>query len=157
MTDLAGTVFSLLFYQAAMDPWTLVFPPQNDAANELARRGSLLAPSAIPCSLSPLISRINSCFFSDWRRTVSSKFIDTQVPSISSEELVLPLHACYVLSRLRCNGHSLVLSSYLFRIGRIDNPSCSACGHSPHISTELIFFGTVFVGKSSQRNKKQWF
>ena len=32
------------------------FLPRNDAANELVRRGALLAPSAIPCSLSPLIS-----------------------------------------------------------------------------------------------------
>ena len=42
--------------------------------------------------------------------------------SISTEELVL--------SRLRCNGHSLLLGSYLSRIGRIENSSCSACGHS---------------------------
>ena len=32
-----------------------------------------------PCSLSPLVSCIHSCLFSDWRRTVSSKFFDTQV------------------------------------------------------------------------------
>ena len=89
------------------------FLPGNDAADELARWGALLAPSAIPCSLSP--------FTSDWKRTVSSKFFDTQVPSISTEELVR--------SRLRCNGHSLLLGSYLFRIGRTENPSCSACGH----------------------------
>ena len=36
------------------------FLPGNDTANELARRGALLAPSAIPCSLSPLTSRIHS-------------------------------------------------------------------------------------------------
>ena len=59
------------------------FLPGNDAADELARRGALLAPSAIPCSLSPLTSRIHSRLISDWRRTVSSKFFDTQVPSIS--------------------------------------------------------------------------
>ena len=105
------------------------FLPGNDAADELARREVLLAPSAIPCSLSPLISRIHSRLFSDWRRTVFSKYFDTQVPSISTEELVLPRHARCVLSRLRCNGHSLLLGSYLFKIGRIENPSCSACGH----------------------------
>ena len=99
-------------------------------ADELARPGSLLAPSAIPCSLSSLTSRINSRLISDWRRTVSSKFFDTQVPSIFTEELVLPRHARCVLSRLRCNGHSLLLGSYLSRIGRIENPSCSAGGHS---------------------------
>ena len=83
----------------------------------------------IPCSLSPLTSRIHSRLISDWRRTVSSKFFDTQVPSISIEELVLPRRARCVLSRIRFNGHSLLLGSYLSRIGRIENPSCSACGH----------------------------
>ena len=129
---------SLLFYQAAMDLRTLVLPPRNDVANELAKRGSLLAPSAMPCSLSPVISRIHSCFFLDWRRTVSSKFFDKQLPSISSEELVLLHYACYVLSRLRCNGHSLLLSSYLSMIGRIENPSCSACGHLSQDTFHLI-------------------
>ena len=39
------------------------FLPGNDTADELARWGALLAPSAIPCSLSPLTSRIHSCLF----------------------------------------------------------------------------------------------
>ena len=107
----------------------------NDAADELARQGALLAPSAIPCSLCSLISRIYSCLFSDWRRTVSSKFFDTQVPSISTEELVLSRHARCVFSRLRCNGHSLLLGSHLSRIGRIENPSC---GHSSQDTSHLI-------------------
>ena len=110
-----------------------------DAADELARRGTLLAPSAIPCSLSPFISRIHSRLFSDWRRTVSLKYFDAQVPSISTGELVLPRHARCVLSRLRCNGHSLLLSSYFLRTGRIENPSCSACGHSSRDTSHLIF------------------
>ena len=114
------------------------FLPGNDAADELARRGALLAPSAIPCSLSLLISRIHSFLFSDWRRTVSSKFLDTQVPSTSTEELVLPRHARCVLSRFRCNGHSLLLGSYVSRIGRIENLSCSACGHSPQDNSHHI-------------------
>ena len=106
--------------------------------DELARQRTLLAPSATPCSLSPLISRIHSSLFSDWRRTVSSKFFDTQVPSISTKELVLPRHARYVLSRLRYNKHSLLLSSYLSRIRRIENPSCSACEHSSQDTSHLI-------------------
>ena len=114
------------------------FLPGNDAADELAKRGTLLAPSATPCSLSPLTCRIHSRLILDWRRTVSSKFFDTQVPSISTEELVLPCHARCVLSRLRCNGHSLLLDSYLSRIGRIENPSCSACGHSSQDTSHLI-------------------
>ena len=106
------------------------FLPGNDTADELARRGALLAPSAIPCRLSLLVS--------DWRRTVSSKYFDTQVPSISIEELVLPRHALCVLSCLRCNGLSLLLGSYLSRIGRIENSSCSACGHSSQNISHLI-------------------
>ena len=51
---------------------------------------------------------------------------------------------CAPLSRslpslsLRCNGHSLLLSSYLSKIGRIKNPSCSACGHSSQDTSHLI-------------------
>ena len=86
------------------------FLSRNDTADKLARQGALLEPSAIPCSLSSLISRIHSRLFSDWRRIVSSKYFDTQVPSISTKELVLPRHARCVLSRLRCNGHSLLLN-----------------------------------------------
>ena len=38
---------------------------------------------------------------------------------------MLPRHARCVLSRLRCNRHSLALNSYLPRIGRIESYSCS--------------------------------
>ena len=91
-----------------------------------------------PCSFSPLISCIHSCFFSDWRRTVSSKFFDAQVPSNFTVELVLPRYARCVLSWLRCNSHSFLLSSDLSRIARIENPSCSACGHSSQDISHLI-------------------
>ena len=104
----------------------------------LERWSEILAPSAIPCSLSPLFSRVHSRLISDWRRTVSSKFFDTQVPSIFTEELVLPRHAHCVLSRLRCNGHSLLLGFSLSRIGRIENSSCSAYGHSSQDTSHLI-------------------
>ena len=138
LADLAETIFSLLrFYQTTMGSRTLVSPgePRGWWAGQ---RGALLVPSAISCSLSPHISRIHTSLFSDYRHTVSSEFFDTQLPTISTEELVLPRHARCVLSRLRCNGHSLLLSSYLFRIGRIENPSCSACGHSSQDTSHLI-------------------
>ena len=92
----------------------------------------------MPCSLSPLISCIHSSLFSDWRHTVSSKSFDTLVPSISIDELVLLHHACCVLSHLRCNRHSLLLSFYLSRISRIKNPSYSACGHPSQDISHLI-------------------
>ena len=114
------------------------FLPGNDATDKLARRRVLLVLTAIPCSLSPLISRIHSRLILDWRRTVSSKFFGTQVSSISTEKLVLPRHARCVLSRAPCNGHSLRLSSYLSRIGRTESPSCSACGPPSQDISHLI-------------------
>ena len=107
-------------------------------ADELVRWGALLAPSAIPCSLSFPVYHIHFSLFSDWRCAVSSKFIDTQVLSISTEKFVLPRHACCIFSRLCCNGHSLLPSSYLSRIGRIENSLCSAYGHSPQGIYHLI-------------------
>ena len=56
----------------------------------------------------------------------------------SPEELLLPRHARCVLSSLRCNGHSLLLSSYLLRIARIENPSYSARGHSSQDTSHFI-------------------
>ena len=115
-----------------------LFIPGNNVADELARQGALLLLSAIPCSLSPLTCRIHSRFILDWRCTVSLKFFDTQVPSISTKEHVLPRHARCVLSCLCCNEHSLLLGFYLSRIGRTENPSCSACGHSSQDVSHLI-------------------
>ena len=63
---------------------------------------------------------------------------------------MLPRHARCVLSRLRCNGHSLLLGSYLSRIGRIENSSCSACGHSSQDTSHLILHcpATISLGRS---------
>ena len=115
-----------------------LFLPRNDTTDELVRWEALLVLSAIPGSLSPLISRIPVFLFLDWRRTVSSKFFDTQVPLISTKELVLPCHARCVLSCLHSNRHSPLLSSYLSRIARIENPSCSTCKHSSQDTSHLI-------------------
>ena len=117
------------------------FLPGNDVADELARWGALLAPSAIPCSLSPLISRIHSWLFSDWRCTVSSKYFDTQVSSFSTEELVLPRHARCVLSRLCCNGHSLLLGS--ISLGLAESRILPAAPADTRPRTHLISFCTV--------------
>ena len=110
----------------------------NDMVDELAKRWALLEPFVIPRSLSPFISRIHSCLFSDWRRTVLSKLFDSQIPSIFTEEPALSRHARCLLSCLRCNGHSLLLSSYLSMIGRIENPFCSACGYPSQNTFHLI-------------------
>ena len=149
MADLAGTVSVSCSIRLQWVPGHL-FLPENDVTNDLARWGALLVPSVFLCGLSSLISRIHLHLFSGWRRTVSSKFFHTQFPSISTKELVLPRHACCVLSRIHCNGHSLLLSSYQFRIGRIENPSCSACGHSFQDTSHLIIHcpATDFLRRS---------
>ena len=134
-----------------MGPRTLVSPGERRGCRA-GQTGALLPPSAIPCSLFPVISRIHSCLFLDWRRTVSSKFFDTQVPSISTEELVLPRHARCVLSRLRCNGHSLLLGCYLSGIRRIKNilPAAPAdtCPRTPLISFCIVQLRTLCAAHS---------
>ena len=101
----------------------------------------LRPPLSLVVSL--LLSLVStSCFFSDWRCTVSSKFFDTQVFSISTEELVLLRHARCVLSRFRCCGHSLLLASYLSRIGRIERILPPAPVET-RLRTPLISFCTV--------------
>ena len=74
----------LLFFLLLLD-YIGSFLPGNDTANTVTRRGALLQPCTIPCSLSPFTSRIHASFFKNWRRTASSKFFDTQVPSVSTE------------------------------------------------------------------------
>ena len=61
-------------------------------------------------------------------------------PSVSHEKLVLPRHARCALSHFCCNEHCLPLSSYLTRIRRIENPSCSACGHPSQDTSYLILY-----------------
>ena len=141
MADLAGTVFSppvLSGYNRCPDTrfsrGTTRLTSWPDGERYLRPLQSLVVS---------LLPRIHSRLFSDWRRTVSSKFFDTQVPSISTEELVLPRQSRCVLSRLHGNGHSLLLGSYLSRIGRIKNPSCSACEHSPQDTSHLVLHCTA--------------
>ena len=114
------------------------FLPGNDTVDELAKRGALLALSAVPCDLSPLISRIHSSLFSVWMRIVSSKFFDTQVPLISIEELVFPRDARCFLSHLRCNGHILLIF-----LGLAESRILLAVPADTRPRTPLISFCTV--------------
>ena len=61
-----------------------------------------------------LLSLVSTLVFSRTGDVLSHINFDTQVPSISTEELVLPCHARCVLSRLRCNGHKLLLNFHLY-------------------------------------------
>ena len=136
MSSLSTCSIRLQWVPTAMD--TRFSQGTTRLTSWLDRQGALLVFSAIPCSLSPLISRNLSRLFSDWRRTISSKFFGTQVPSISTEKLVLSRYARCVLSRLRCNGRGVLLGFYPSRIGRNENFSCNACGHSSQETSHLI-------------------
>ena len=61
---------------------------------------------------------------------------------------MLPCHARCVRSRRHCNGHSLLLGFYLSRIGRIEDPFCSARGHSSQDTSYLILLRTVCAARS---------
>ena len=114
----------------------------NSATNELARRGVLLAPFAIHCSLSPLLSCIHSCLLLDWRHTVSLKFLDTQIHLISTEKLVLPRHACCVLSCLCCNENTAFFW-VLISLGLAESKILPAAPVYTRLRTPLISFCTV--------------
>ena len=92
--------------------------------------------SAVLFSLFPLTSRIPSFLFSDWRRTANLNF-STKWSLGIAVEFVLSCHARCVISRLRYNG-TLLLNSYLSKIDRIEDPSCSACGYWTQESSHFI-------------------
>ena len=109
--------------------------PGNDLADSLAKADASLDPFSISVSLAPLISFQRLSLYTSWRRSVQSGFFQHQIPSVSPEELTLPRSA---LSRLRCNGHSTLLNSYLHKIGRAETPSCSNCGSEPQDLSHLV-------------------
>ena len=67
--NLCQKLFSLSFSSIRLQ-WVPghSFLPDDDAADDLARWGGLLAPSAMPCSHFFLISGTHSSRFSDWRQ-----------------------------------------------------------------------------------------
>ena len=90
--------------------------PGNDLADSLAKIGASLDPSNIFVSLSPDISSQRQSLYTSWRRSVQSGLFLHQIPPVSPEELTLPRSALCALSRLRCNEHSTLLSSYFHRV-----------------------------------------
>jgi len=82
--------------------------PRNERADSLAKTGATLPITHVPCPLAPTIAKIRHTRYSLWRRNLSHNSLSCQIPS------VFRLIRCK-LSRLRCHGHSLLLSSYLCR------------------------------------------
>jgi len=111
--------------------------------------------SKFPANWHRPLQRLRHTRYSLWRRNLSHDSLSCQIPSVFSEELVLSRLIRCELFRLRCHGHSLLLSSYLRRIKR-KNFSRSACGHPLQDLTHLFLdchaseplrraiFGTTF-------------
>ena len=99
-------------------------------------------PSAIPCSLCPLNSRIHSRLFSDWRRPVSSEFFDTQVPSISTEEPGVPSSCslCPLSSLLQWTQPSF---RFFISLGLAESRILPSAPVDTRPRTPLILFCTV--------------
>ena len=104
--------------------------PGNVTTDLLAKIGASLPTDAIPCPLPTVITKIHYFQYHNWRRHISHSYLNYQVPKVSAEEQLLSRPIRCELSRFRCHGHSLLLSSYLHRISRKkENSACSACGH----------------------------
>ena len=103
--------------------------PGNVNAHLLAKTGASLPTDAIPCPLPTVIAKIRYFQFHNWRCHISHSYLNYQVLKVSSEELLFSRPIRCELSRLRCHGRSLLLSSYLHRISRKENSACSAGGH----------------------------
>ena len=101
--------------------------PSNENADLLAKAGASLPTDAIPCPLPPVVAKVRYSQYRNWRRHIYHSYMNHQVLEVSSKELFLSCPFRCELSRLRCRGHSLLLSSYLHRISRKENSACSAC------------------------------
>jgi len=101
----------------------------NELADSVAKIGTILPFTHVPCPLDLTIAKIRHTCYSFRRRNLSHYSLSCQIPSVSSEELALSHLIHCELFRLRCHSHSLPLSSYLCRIKWKENSSCSACGH----------------------------
>jgi len=112
--------------------------PSDRRADSLAGTGAALPVARVPCPP-------GSDYCRNWARsllfvetTLSYNSLPCQIPSVSSEELALSRLIRCKLSRLRCHGHSLLLSSCLCRMERKENSSCSACRHPLQDPTHLL-------------------
>ena len=101
----------------------------NEMADDLAKNGAALKQDGIPISYSSSLCLIKSRFFKTWWDHLPSPLLACRFPKIDKSERLLPRSVRCELSRLRSNGHSLLLSSYLHRIGRSPSSSCPECGY----------------------------
>ena len=109
-------------------------------ADKLARRGALLAHSAIPCSLSsPLVSTL---VFSRTGGVLSHlNSLTHRFPRFPLRNLGSLVMLAVLSLVFRCNGHSLLLGSYLSRLA--ESRIFPAAPVATCLRTSLISFCTV--------------
>ena len=94
-------------------------------------------PQSLVVSL--LLSLVSTLLFSRTGGVLSHrKSLTHRFPQFPPRNLCTLVMVAVTSPRLCCNGHSLLLISYLSRIGRIENSFCSACGHSSQDTSHLI-------------------
>ena len=117
MADLAGTVFLSPVLSGYNGSPEHSFHPGNEAADELARRGVLLVHPPQFLAVSLLLSFVSTLVIFLVLEAYGLIEVSSthRLPRFPPRNLCLPRHARCVLSRLRCNERSLLLSSYLSR------------------------------------------
>ena len=116
----------------------------NESADVLAKSGLSLPSNTVPISHSSALCVIRSSLLRPWRSSFSTNFLQCQVPRPSPTETLLPRSVRCELSRLRSNGHSLLLPSYSFRIGKSSSPACPSCGAVTGDLSHLLFHCPLF-------------
>ena len=102
-----------------------------------------LSPDSTLSSFRPSSRFILHSLFSLWRLSLCYP----PFPPISSTELSLSRFARVQLSHLRCNGHSLLLSSYLHCINLTSSSACDHCDHSSTDLSHLVLHCPKFSSK----------
>ena len=110
-----------------MPPFPLPMPPFPNAS--LPTDAIVILKITDFSNALPVVAKVRYFQCHNWRHHISHSYMNHRVPEVSAEKLFLSRPIRCELSRLRCHGHSLLLSSDLYRITRKENSACSACGH----------------------------
>ena len=102
---------SSLFNHTILNFQWVAVHPGNENADLLVKAGASLPTDAIPCPLPPVIAKIRYLQYHNRKCHISHSYLNYQDPKVSSEELLLSRPIRCEFSRLRCHGHSLLLSS----------------------------------------------
>ena len=63
--------------------------PGNENAYLHARAGASLPTDAIPCPLSPVVTKVRNFQYHNWRRHICHSYLNFEFPEVSSEEMIL--------------------------------------------------------------------